>query len=218
MCWNADISINTFLFSCFALSFIYLTNTYTKYKTPSFDHPLVYLFFGFVVSMQLIEYFVWKNLNNNRVNTLLSKLISANVMIQPFILMWMIESSLIRYTILGLYVLSVVLFRLYKVFLSPFMFHTSVYNGHLKWDWIKTTGLEGAMQLIYLAFYLAALLLIQNPVLTLFGLVTMIVSFFFYFKDGTFGSMWCWVINLFLLYFIVHILLIQPFMEYKGLC
>jgi hypothetical protein len=46
----------------------------------------------------------------------------------------------------------------------------------------------------------------------------MIVSFFFYFKDGTFGSMWCWVINLFLLYFIVHILLIQPFLEYNGLC
>ena len=218
MCWNADISINTFLFSCFALTFIYITNTYTKYKTHSFDHPLVYLFLGFVVSMQLIEYFVWKNLHNNRVNTLLSKLISANVMVQPFILMCMIESSLIRYTILGLYVLSVVLFRLYKVFLNPFVFRTSVYKGHLKWDWIELKGIEGVMQLIYLAFYLAALLLIQNPLITLFGLVSMFVTFFFYFKDGTFGSMWCWVINLFLLYFIVNILLIQPFLEYNGLC
>ena len=218
MCWNADISINTFLFSCFALSFIYLTNTYTKYKTPSFDHPLVYLFFGLVVSMQLLEYFVWKNLNNNRVNTLLSKLISANVMIQPFIVMCMIESSLIRYTLMGLYVFFVIVFRLYKVYVNPFVFQTSVHKGHLKWEWIQNKGIDVAMQWTYLAFYVAAFLLITNPLLTLFGLCSMFLTFYLYFKDGTFGSMWCWFLNIFLLYFIVDILLIQPFLEYNGLC
>ena len=35
-------------------------------------------------------------------------------------------------------------------------------------------------------------------------------------KYNTFGTMWCWSFNLFLLYFIVDILIIQPF-EY-GLC
>jgi len=218
MCWNADISINTFLFSCFALTFIYLTNTFTKYKTPSFDHPLVYLFFGAVVSIQLIEFFVWRNLDNKRINTFLSKLISANVMIQPFLLMCMIESVLLRNSILAIYVISVAIYRYYKVFYSPFVFHTSVKNGHLSWDWVQRKGIEGIMQFIYLAFYVAALLLIQNPLICLFGLVSMVVSFYFYFKDDTFGSMWCWVINLFFLYFIANILLIQPFFEYNSLC
>lgn len=42
MCWNADISINTFTFGLFALLFIYIANTYSKYKTKTFENPLVY--------------------------------------------------------------------------------------------------------------------------------------------------------------------------------
>jgi hypothetical protein len=57
MCWNQDISINTFLFACLSLLFIFLTNKFTKYKTKTFDNPLVYLFFLVVASMQLIEFF-----------------------------------------------------------------------------------------------------------------------------------------------------------------
>jgi hypothetical protein len=44
MCWNQDISLNTFLFACSALIFIYLASTYTKYKSDTFKNPLVYLF------------------------------------------------------------------------------------------------------------------------------------------------------------------------------
>ena len=38
MCWNPDISINTFLLGALTLVFVYYTNTYTKYKTPTFDN------------------------------------------------------------------------------------------------------------------------------------------------------------------------------------
>ena len=68
MCWNPDISINTFLFSCLTLLFIYITNTYTKYKTPLFDNPIFYLLFLAVVSIQLIEFFLWRNLKNKFIN------------------------------------------------------------------------------------------------------------------------------------------------------
>jgi hypothetical protein len=66
--------MNTFIFAILALLFIYLTNTYSKYKTDTFKNPLMYLFFFEVALIQLIEYFLWKNLKNNKMNKLLSRL------------------------------------------------------------------------------------------------------------------------------------------------
>ena len=62
MCWNADISLNTYLFSVFALIFIYISNTYTRYKVKWFDSLFIYFFVLLYVSMQLLEYFIWKNI------------------------------------------------------------------------------------------------------------------------------------------------------------
>ena len=56
MCWNADISLNTFIFGLFSMIFIFITNTYTKYKTHTFNNPLMYLFLGVVISIQLLEF------------------------------------------------------------------------------------------------------------------------------------------------------------------
>ena len=36
MCWNEDISLNTFLFGSFSLLFIFLSNTWSKYKLKEF--------------------------------------------------------------------------------------------------------------------------------------------------------------------------------------
>ena len=62
MCWNPDISINTFLFSSIVLLFIYFTNTYTKYKTPLFDNPIVYIFILITNSLSINKKF--KNVQN----------------------------------------------------------------------------------------------------------------------------------------------------------
>jgi hypothetical protein len=37
-------------------------------------------------------------------------------------------------------------------------------------------------------------------------------------KDHTYGSLWCWFINVFFLLALIKILLVQPFREYNGLC
>ncbi len=65
MCWNATVSLNTFLFSFFAVNFAYFNNVINIYE---------YLFINSFISMQLIEYFTWKNLNNKNLNRLLSQL------------------------------------------------------------------------------------------------------------------------------------------------
>ena len=219
MCWNQDVSLNTFLFACLALLFIYITNTYTKYKTPTFDNPLVYLFLFLVAGMQLIEFFLWRNLKNKKINEQLSKIASVDVFMQQLTLILLIPNLTIRFGMALSYLLFVLCYTTYKGIYDPIHYYTTVgENGHLSWGWTNYTGYETIWAIICLFFYLSAALLINNFMFSLFLLTTMAISTFFYYKYNTLASMWCWLLSTFLLYFLVDILLIQPFREYSGLC
>jgi hypothetical protein len=211
--------MNTFIFSILTLIFIFLTNTYSKYKTETFKNPLVYLFIFEVALMQLIEFFLWKNLKNNKINELLSRLASFLVLIQPFTIMLMIKHINIKYFLLSLYSLFLILYFIYKDKYNPIKFNTSIgINGHLSWEWMNYKGYENIIVIIFILFYIVPSLFTNNFLLILFILISVIISFVQYFKYNTFGSMWCWYINLFLLYFIINILIIQPYKEYNNLC
>jgi len=219
MCWNADISLITFLFVCFSLVFIYITNTFTKYKTPLFDNPFAYLFVFSVGFMQLIEFFLWRNLNNKSLNVLLSKIASGVVILQILFLISLIPNTRVRDTLLFLFFLYLISYFYYKERYSPIEFYTSLgKNGHLAWKWYKFKGYENIWAIVSLLFYIIPLIFIQNIPLLLYTVTTMILSLYYYYKYDTFGTIWCWSSNLFLLYFIINILLIQPFYEYNGLC
>lgn len=220
MCWNSDISINTFLFAVLALLFIFLTNTYSKYKLKAFENPLVYLLLLEAATMQLIEYFLWKNLKNKTMNELLSKIASFVVIIQAPTVMLMIQNLNIRYGLLLIYVIFFIVYFEYKRIYYPIKFNTSVSkNGHLSWDWMNYNGHGNKLLLfIFLFLYGISFLSIANIEITIIGLVSLFVSLFYYFKDNSFSSMWCWLSNLFLLYFIVNILIIKPYYEYNSLC
>ena len=218
MCWNQDISINTFVFSCLALVFIYYTNTFTRYKTHLFDNPVVYLFFLSVVSMQLIEFFLWRNLKNPVINKYLSKLASFLFILQPFFLILIIPVLATRYMMLFIYSIYMLTYLFYKKMYSPVNFHTSVgKNGHLSWEFVNLKGFESIFALLYLLIYLSAIFIINNPLLIIFLIPAFIISLFYY-KDQTIGTMWCWISNLFLLYLIINILIFKPYLEYNGLC
>jgi hypothetical protein len=220
MCWNQDISLNTFIFSCFSLLFIFLANSYSKYKLRAFDNPLVYLFLFEVASIQLIEFFLWRNLKNVKMNEWLSKITSFIVTIQPATLMLMIQNTTIKYSLLLIYILFFVVYFEFKRIYSPITFHTSIgKTGHLSWDWINTNGYGNKiLMVVYLLLYGAASLLINNTEITVIGLLTLLVSLFFYYKYEAAASMWCWLGNILFLYFIVNILLVKPFYEYNRLC
>jgi hypothetical protein len=219
MCWNLDISLNTFLFACLALLFIFLTNTFTKYKTKTFDNFLVYLFLLEVAAIQLIEFFLWRNLRNKSLNELLSKIASFFVFIQPLTLMFMIPNISIKLVFIFIYFIFCLFYFVYRGIYNPIIFHTSIgTNGHLSWEWINFKGYENIFLFIGLMFYIIPALLMKNFFIALFLIISSIISLFFYFKYDTFGTMWCWSFNLFLLYFIINILIIKPFYEYNGLC
>jgi hypothetical protein len=219
MCWNKDISFNTFLFAVLALIFIYITNTYTRYKTPVFDNKWVYVVTLLIVSMQLLEYFIWKNIKNRDMNIFLSKIGLWLIFLQicSFIVL---TDKMYRYMLLFSFILFSMAVYVYKSMYSPFVFKTTVSkNGHLSWEWLRFPGVEQLFLLIGLLFYLVPLLLIKsNPSNLYIGTLFFIVSYLFLKKDNTYGSMWCWLVNLLLLKYMIDILIVQPFYEYNGLC
>ena len=219
MCWNSDISMNTFIFAILALLFIFLTNTYSKYKTETFKNPLMYLFFFEVALIQLIEYFLWKNLKNNKMNKLLSRLACYIIILQPFTIMLMIPIEKIKYFLLSIYIIFLLVYDILKTKYNPNVYYTTIgKNGHLSWEWMNYKGYENIYFIIYLLFYSISTLFINNFLFTIFLIVSLLLSLINYFKFNTFGSMWCWYSNLFLLYFIINILIIKPYYEYKKLC
>jgi len=147
-------------------------------------------------------------------------LASFIVIIQAPTIMLMIQNTTIKYSLLLIYILFFIGYFEFKRIYSPITFHTSIgKTGHLRWDWINTNGYGNKiLLLVYLLIYVTSLLLINNTEITVIGLLTLFVSVFFYYKDNTFASMWCWLGNIFFLYLIVSILLIKPFYEYNELC
>ena len=227
MCWNADISINTFIFGLLSLIFIYFTNTFTKYKTKEFDNPFMYvIIFSFVI-MQLLEYFIWKNFKNKEMNTNLSIIGFIILMIQPITIM--LYDSYDNGNIINLaknillYTLAWISFLLYKYFYNPISFITTIgKNGHLAWNWLYFNKYELiAYILLYFSYILYSFLYIPNRLSNIYKyvfVITLFISRILYYNTTEFGSMWCWVINIYLLILLVNILLLKPFYEYNGLC
>ncbi len=214
MCWNADISLNTFLFTTFSLVFIYFANTYTRYKSETFRNPLVYVYVFLAASMQLIEHFVWKNLDNKVVNSRLSRLGSAIIILQPVVLMFMNSFARIKYAFLSLYTVFIFISYMYYHFLADNilpMRMSVAKNGHLTYEWMEYKGYDRMILYVYLLFYVLALLFTRNPLLTLFTISTLILSLYTYYTQRTMGTMWCWTSNLFMLYFLVEILHLWTF-------
>jgi hypothetical protein len=221
MCWNSDISLNSFIFACFALSFIYITNTYSKYKSPEFNNPLIYLLLFEVALIQLVEFFLWRNLKNDNINKTLSIVTSLIILSQLLTLILMIPNKVYKYFMLLFGGMFLLVYVLYKHFYDPFVFRATVGpNGHLVWGWLSQKGWGHLFPIgIGLLYGIPVFLLIDKIfVITVYGAITLLVSAVMYYKHNTVASMWCWSGNLFLLYFIINILLIQPFYEYNGLC
>ena len=84
MCWNEYVSINTFVFGIFVLLLIAFNNKYSQYKIADFENPYLYFFIGSVISMQFIEFVLWRNLNNKSINKTMSILGSLLLGIHPY--------------------------------------------------------------------------------------------------------------------------------------
>ena len=220
MCWNENVSLNTFIFTSCVLIFIWYNNSYTQYKITDFDSWKVYMVYLSFTSMQLIEYFLWKsikqhNVYNNKLFSIIGWIIIR--IIQPLFLLLLLPNkySFVKYLLFIIYSILLIAVSIYKYFYNPVNFTTVIgKNGHLSWNWIKLYNFEYIIGYLYL--FIFTLLFIKFPIITLLFFIVCIYCYFNY--NTTWGSMWCLICNLILMYYLCKILFILPYNEYNSLC
>lgn len=191
MCWNADVSLKTFIFSTIPLVLC------LYYKIIDIKQ---YLIFQTFISIQLVEYFLWKNLNDKGWNRFFSVIGFIVIFLLPA---FTIYGSQNKYTmnVLLLYIIT----YLHILFTIPIDFSTSIApNKHLAWNWLKMPlyiiilwtlfFMYSSMYSIYLGNY-------KYIHIVLFVGLTYIITFYSYYTSNTFGTMWCWIANLMSFYF-----------------
>lgn len=213
MCWNAEISLNTFLFSTAALSFIIYNNAYTKYKIPFFNDWRLYIFSALAISMQLDEFFLWRNLKNPFYNYIGSLAGLMIIYLQPIATISLLSVPDIRNAMMAIYACFAVASIFYVGYTNKIRTDLST-NGHLSWKFMGSN----AIGITFLAFLLLPFFLEKMWLLFGFGFVTVLVSMYNYARQETVGSMWCWTTNSFFLFLLAYVLIYLPFKENCAIC
>ena len=209
MCWNSEVSLNTFIFSMFILLLIMYNNAYTKYKIKELHHFWIYAFFISFILMQLIEYFIWKNINNPFYNKFYSICASLLLIIQPIISIMIINNSVIKKYMLITYLILTIPFTIYRYFLKNII-STVTKQKHLRWNFLLYEN-EDIYFVIWLFFFLFSFFYNKTYFGFFFGLILLLIIVYNYYKDKSIGSMWCWSVNLIMLYYATYLLIYLPF-------
>lgn len=222
MCWNENISLNTFVAGTAILLFIWYNNTYTQYKLSEFKNIWFYFLIFSFTSMQLVEFFLWKSIRtkNNAMNRLFS--IFAWILgrvIQPLFLILLIPKKydILKKGVFLFYFSVLTIVSLYKNTYNPVSFKSNIdKNGHLYWTWADLVHYEQTLFLLYV--FLLFVLIFTSPLYIYFIVCLLFLSASYLIYQNTFGSMWCWISNSFLLFFLIKILIVLPYLEKNKLC
>ena len=205
MCWNKDVSLNTFLFSSFVFLLILYNNKYSIYKIKEFENIWFCLFIFSVFLMQLVEYFLWIYLNNKFYNYILTLFVFLLLSIfQPISAIMLIPYKKIKYITLGTYLF--LLFISIIINKKDEIFTIKSKKGHLNWRLDKFYILRS-----YCFFIFFSLFLYKYYIGIIFGIFLLIISLYNYYHDLSFGSMWCWMINIVAIFYIFYLLFYLPF-------
>ena len=216
MCWNQYVSLNTFMFSIFVLLLIAYNNKYTQYKTPFFNNIFVYFFFLSFITMQLIEFFIWRNIDNKKLNNLLSILGALLLIIQPIASLLMLKDDSLKYKLITLY--SIVAFPIFIYQNYKHKMTTVVSKlGHLDWKWNILSGYKQILYLLWFILLYFSLFVNKNYEALIYVTILLAISYYSFLQDGSEGSLWCWSINSIMIYFAFNLLIWLPFKEH-GIC
>jgi hypothetical protein len=213
MCWNQYVSINTFVFGIFVLLLVAFNNQYSSYKIDFFKNPYAYLFMLSVISMQFIEFLLWRNMNNPLINNIVSTLGLILLAIQPFTSLLLITDIKLRNNLLTIYSVPTLLFLIYTIYSTNI--HTEISkSGHLVWYWTNSkVPLLDILALIFYLIFLFAPIIYNKYYTALTFLFVFFVIKYYYDKDGSANSLWCFFVNIMMLYFLAEILLMLTFNE-----
>ena len=214
MCWNENISLNTFLFSGFILALIIYNNSFTKYKIQELNSKWIYFFIASFVFMQLIEFFIWRNINNKFYNNIFSILATLLLIVQPILSIMIVTNVKLRNLLLIAYLFLAVPYSIYKF--SNSNIHSVISeSGHLRWNFFY---LNPIILIGWFVFFLFSFVYEKKWLGLVFGLSTLIIAFLNYTKDQTVWSMWCWSVNSVMIYYAIYLLIYLPFLEKMNIC
>jgi hypothetical protein len=128
MCWNAEVSLNTFIFGIVSAIIVLILN---KLK-----YHLVLILLSFT-SIQLLEYFTWKNLNNKKVIRILSIIGIQIIFIQLLLLNYYLpRTQKLKIILTSAVVITYILFLLFQFPYVKLDMEKSKINKHLIWHWL----------------------------------------------------------------------------------
>jgi len=186
MCWNAQVSLNTFIYACISSIIVY------NLGVIRLEAIIIILV---VSSMQLLEYFIWTHIKDDDMNELLSKIGLFIIFIQLLLIINFNKYQIIRPYLILSFMFFVILFILTDF--RNVNFKTSIAsNGHLRWHWLE---IPTFWIIIFLCYYLIPILLNdKNDKYYQFAFIfsTLLISLYTYYKYKTWGSMWCYISNL----------------------
>jgi len=216
MCWNQYVSINTFVFGIFGLLLIFFNNKYSNYKIDVFNNSYAYLFMMSFIFMQLFEFILWRNIDNQLINKIVSTLGFLLLSIQPIASLLLLNNIQLRNKLLTIYSIPALIFVLYNI--STTNIHTIISpTGHLAWKWTfyNSSIIELLTKLFYLFFLFFSLVYNKWYKSLLIFLLYLVFSVYLR-KDGSSGSVWCLSVNLVVLYFLLQILIVLPYKEMNS--
>lgn len=175
MCWSAEGSLKTYA-AAMTLVAIHLFRGKID--------PILLLFLVVFTQMQLVEYFLWKNLDDT---TFWSRIGFFLLMAQTLVTAAMLPPNM------RVAAWTIILAGTAMYLLTNKVDATTVVgdNGHLKWNWVPPVTSPWAWG--WLVMLLGPFLITRHYYLLLFGMGTWIMSFYFNSKYGTLSSYWCWV-------------------------
>ena len=194
MCYNSTVSLNTFLFGLGVAIFAILSNKIKNKRS--------IIIFLSITLMQLLEYFAWTYYGNKKIIKILSILGLLLLLIQIILLNYYFpdkQTSKILLISIAIFVLLFIIFQLPKVNFNM----TVGKNKHLIWHWLD---LPIIWLVFIIMFYIIPLLYLNNYLSTFFAIFMLFTSIFFYWRYKTWGTMWCYFLNLYWLFLLIHII------------
>jgi hypothetical protein len=191
MCWNAEMSLNTFLIGMTGIGL----GAYLGLSLP------VLLFCLTIVTMQLIEYVVWTHYDNDEVNHKASVAAATLLWLQPIASMLILPSSPLKTTMLSIYFLLSLIGQsaLWTKDTKKQYRMKRATNGHLSWKFLSKEPRTYIELAVFFFFLFTPILLTGNVDLLVLAIGTLGLSIYSYWRENTWGSMWCWIVNTFVL-------------------
>ena len=195
MCFSPLASLSTFLIGIIGAILTITLGTPTD--------KLVGLFFGFVSSMQGIEFALWENQNCNTMNKIMSILGMVLNHIQPIVLSILILllnndlSTMTKQIIILSTIIYAIVITAYSLQFTEDDDGCTLKNehNHLEWDW---NGMKNKT-LVYMLFLcmLVFLFYVGTPdkksgiLLSAISLISYLISYFIYKDQKVVGALWC---------------------------